>query len=98
MVSAVIVAAGSSRRMGFDKLFADLRGKPVIAYSIAAFERTREIAEIVLVIRAEKRPAIEALIASEGWTKVKRVVEGGAGGIILSSAGLAGAVPAGGTL
>jgi len=33
MVSTVIVAAGSSRRMGFDKLFAELRGKPVIAWS-----------------------------------------------------------------
>ena len=78
MVSAVIVAAGSSRRMGFDKLFASLRGKPVVAYSIAAFEATPEIAEIVLVTRKEQKPRLEKLIASEGWGKVKRVVEGGA--------------------
>jgi 2-C-methyl-D-erythritol 4-phosphate cytidylyltransferase len=78
MVSAVIVAAGSSRRMGFDKLFATLRGKPLIAHSIAAFEGTPEIEEIVIVTRAEQRPGLEALIASEGWAKVKRVVEGGA--------------------
>jgi len=78
MVSAVIVAAGSSRRMGFDKLFANLRGKPVIAHSIDAFERTAEIGEIILVTRAEQRPRLEALIASEGWSKVKQLVEGGA--------------------
>jgi len=78
MVSAVIVAAGSSRRMGFDKLFASLRGKPVIAHSIDAFERTPQIAEIVLVTRKEQKPRLEALIASEGWVKVARVVEGGA--------------------
>jgi 2-C-methyl-D-erythritol 4-phosphate cytidylyltransferase len=78
MVSAVIVAAGSSRRMGFDKLFASLGGKPVVAHSIGAFERTREIGEIVLVARLEQKPRLEELIASEGWTKVSQIVEGGA--------------------
>jgi 2-C-methyl-D-erythritol 4-phosphate cytidylyltransferase len=78
MVSAVIVAAGSSRRMGFDKLFAPLRGKPVVAHSIAAFEQTHEIAEIVLVTREDQRARLEQMIAEAGWTKVRRIVEGGA--------------------
>jgi len=78
MISAVIVAAGSSRRMGFDKLFASLRGKPVVAHSIDAFERTAEIGEIVLVTRAEQKLRLDELIDSEGWKKVSRVVEGGA--------------------
>jgi 2-C-methyl-D-erythritol 4-phosphate cytidylyltransferase len=78
MVSAVIVAAGSSRRMGFDKLFASLRGKPVVAYSVAAFERTREIGEIIIVTREEQKERLEEMIAAEGWKKVKRLVEGGA--------------------
>ena len=37
MISAIIVAAGSSRRMGFDKLFAKLAGHPVLWHSISAF-------------------------------------------------------------
>jgi len=78
MVSAVIVAAGSSRRMGFDKLFAPLRGKPVVAHSVAAFERTAEIEEIVIVTRAEQMARLDELAACEGWTKVKSLVEGGA--------------------
>jgi len=78
MVSAVIVAAGSSRRMGFDKLFASLGGKPVVAHSIAAFERTEEIGEIILVTRPEQKPRLEALAASEGWAKISRIVAGGA--------------------
>jgi len=78
MVSAVIVAAGSSRRMGFDKLFATLRGKPVVAHSVAAFEKTEEIGEIVIVTRAEQMERLEKLAASEGWKKVKGLVEGGA--------------------
>jgi 2-C-methyl-D-erythritol 4-phosphate cytidylyltransferase len=78
MVSAVIVAAGSSRRMGFDKLFALLRGKPVIAHSIAAFEKTPEIGEIILVIQAGKKSRLVELIAHERWKKVTQIVEGGA--------------------
>ena len=41
MVSAIIVAAGSSRRMGFDKLFAPLAGKPVLWHSLKAFSDCR---------------------------------------------------------
>jgi len=77
MVSAVIVAAGSSRRMGFDKLFASLRGKPVIAHSIAAFERTGEIEEIILVARAEKTGVFREMIEREDWKKVRQIVPGG---------------------
>ena len=48
MVSAIIVAAGSSRRMGFDKLFAPLAGKPVVYHAIKAFNDTPEIDEIIV--------------------------------------------------
>ena len=51
MLSAIIVAAGASERMGFDKLFAPLGDKPVIAHTIDAFERTSCVGEIVLVHR-----------------------------------------------
>ena len=77
MVSAVIVAAGSSRRMGFDKLFAILRGKPVIAHSIAAFEDTPEIGEIVLVVREGREGEFKKLAAEHGYGKVRRIVAGG---------------------
>jgi 2-C-methyl-D-erythritol 4-phosphate cytidylyltransferase len=77
MVSAVIVAAGSSRRMGFDKLFAELHGKPVIAHSIAAFEKTPEIKEIVLVVREERKVEFEQLTEHHGFEKVRKIVAGG---------------------
>ncbi len=64
--------------MGFDKLFALLRGKPVVAYSIAAFEKTPEIGEIILVTQAAKKQRLVELIAHEGWKKVARIIEGGA--------------------
>src|SRR5947209_2858595 len=76
MLSAIIVAAGSSERMGFDKLFALVSGKPVIAHTIAAFENTQCVDEILVVGRADCIPELEKLIGKP--TKVKQIIEGGA--------------------
>ena len=48
-VSAVLVAAGSSTRMGFDKLSFDLGGETVLHRSIRAFAQCPQVTEIVLV-------------------------------------------------
>lgn len=48
-IDAVIVAAGSSTRFGSDKLLADVGGRPLIAWTLAAFERAESIAGIVVV-------------------------------------------------
>jgi 2-C-methyl-D-erythritol 4-phosphate cytidylyltransferase len=77
MLTAIIVAAGTSQRMGFDKLFALLGDKPVVAHTIEAFERTDSVQEIVVVARAERVPEFEDLIRQSGFTKVRRVVSGG---------------------
>src|SRR5205085_6548867 len=76
MLSAIIVAAGSSERMGFDKLFALVSGKPVIAHTIAAFENTKCVDEIILVGRADSLGELGKLIAKP--TKVKQIIAGGA--------------------
>ena len=48
-VSAVLVAAGSSTRMGFDKLSFDLGGETVLHRSIRAFAQCPQVTELVLV-------------------------------------------------
>ncbi len=48
-VSAVLVAAGSSTRMGFDKLSAIVAGQTVLAKSIAVFVACPFVTEIILV-------------------------------------------------
>src|SRR5690348_16281222 len=56
MLSAIIVAGGSSRRMGFDKLFALVAGEPVIAHAIRAFEDTSTREECgVRAVKQQKR-------------------------------------------
>ena len=77
MISAIVVAAGSSRRMGFDKIFALLHGKPVLYWSLAAFEQCECVDEILVVTREEHIAAVEKIVRAEKLTKVRRVVAGG---------------------
>ena len=77
MHCAIIVAAGSSRRMGFDKLFALLGGMPVIAHSLNAFERAKCVDDIILVGRAERLPDLQELVRRAELKKVRHIVSGG---------------------
>lgn len=77
MLSAIIVAAGSSQRMGFDKLFALLDGKPVVAHTLAAFEQAESVGEIILVGRDDRLAELQKLVGSAGLRKVLHVVSGG---------------------
>lgn len=56
--AAVIVAAGSSTRMGCPKLLLPLGGKPVLWHTLQAFDRSR-VSSIVVVIREEDRALLE---------------------------------------
>ncbi|MCA9846444.1 MAG: 2-C-methyl-D-erythritol 4-phosphate cytidylyltransferase [Dehalococcoidia bacterium] len=60
-IVAIIVAAGSSTRMGADKIWAELAGAPVIAHSIAALASTPGVTDIVVVAPAAKHEAIALL-------------------------------------
>jgi 2-C-methyl-D-erythritol 4-phosphate cytidylyltransferase len=78
MLCAIIVAAGSSQRMGFDKLFADLGGRPVLAWSVSAFQECAAIDAMVIVARPEKEPALRELAERWQWTKLRAILAGGA--------------------
>src|SRR4051812_38470234 len=77
MLSTIFVAAGSSQRMGFDKLLALLGDKPVLVHTLEAFERTRSVAEIILVARAERVGEFEELVRQNDFKKVRSVIAGG---------------------
>lgn len=77
--SAVIVAAGSSQRMGGeDKQLIELCGKPVLARSMAAFQSCPVIEEIVVVTKASSVEAVRRMAEEYGIDKLSAVVEGGA--------------------
>jgi 2-C-methyl-D-erythritol 4-phosphate cytidylyltransferase len=77
MLSAIIVAGGSSQRMGFDKLFAMIAGEPVIAHSLRAFERATSVTEIIVVAREQCHDEIEKIFSGAGFRKVRAIVPGG---------------------
>jgi 2-C-methyl-D-erythritol 4-phosphate cytidylyltransferase len=77
MNSAIIVAAGASQRMGFDKLMAPLAGIPVAEHSLDRFERSKAVDEVILVVRREQRVEFERMIGDQKYRKVSRIVDGG---------------------
>ncbi len=87
-ISAIIVAAGSSRRMGFDKLEADLEGESVLTRSLLAFQSCPEVGEIRVVTNPEKFDAIEATVERLGISRFAGAVEGGAERHLSVNAGL----------
>ena len=91
MFSAVIVAAGSSRRAGFDKLAAHLDGAPVLRRSVDAFVVAGAAA--VVVVCPESRWVETGLDTASFPVPVSRV-DGGAERQDSVAAGLA-ALPAG---
>jgi len=75
MLTAVIVAAGSSKRLGSDKLMAPIAGKKVIRHTIEAFENTKSVTGIVIVARADRVKEFEGLVIS--LNKIEAVIPGG---------------------
>ncbi len=77
-VSAIIVAAGSSARMGGeDKIFMEISGVPVIARSMLAYENCEDISEIVVVTKESSVEKIKALSEEYGIKKLSEIVLGG---------------------
>lgn len=86
--SAVIVAAGSSLRMGADKLLMSLGSKPVIIRTLMAFEKSPQVDEIIVVTRPEKIQYFADMIKLYDIGKVRQVISGGATRMESSLAGV----------
>ena len=77
MLSAIIVAGGSSQRMGFDKLFVTIAEEPVIAHAIRAFEGAKCVSEIIVVTREQRHDELQKITSSAGFRKIRAIVPGG---------------------
>ena len=75
----IIVAGGKSKRMGseVDKAFLSLGTKPVLAYSVDAYEQCHEIDSIVLVVRKDRLTAARGMVQMFGFNKVDHIIAGG---------------------
>ena len=79
-VVAVVLAAGFGTRFDPDnpKQLVSVGGKPIVCWSIEAFERCRRVSDIVVVVNPKVRSAVESLIDDMGYTKVRVIIDGGA--------------------
>jgi 2-C-methyl-D-erythritol 4-phosphate cytidylyltransferase len=78
-VAAIIVAAGVGSRMGgpVNKHLLLIRGRPVLAYTLDAFERCSIIDTIILVGGEDRLDSYQALARDHHITKVGAIVSGG---------------------
>lgn len=78
MFSVIILAAGTSLRMGgVNKQLAEIGGVPVFILSALAFEKCEKTAEIIIAAPEELCPRYAELAEKFGVKKLSRVVSGG---------------------
>jgi 2-C-methyl-D-erythritol 4-phosphate cytidylyltransferase len=75
--AAVIVAGGEGARMqaGKNKVFIEIAGRSILERSLALFESTPQVSDVVLVARALEIATCEAL--KTRFRKLSRIVPGG---------------------
>ena len=79
--TAIVLAGGSGKRMGSEvhKQYLLMGGKPVLYYSLKAFQESDYIDAIILVAGAgEEEYCRERILNPYGITKVSRITAGGA--------------------
>lgn len=79
-VVAVVLAAGFGTRFdpGNPKQLVSVGGKPIVCWSIEAFESSPQVTDIVVVVNPQVRTAVERLIDQAGYPKVRMILNGGA--------------------
>jgi 2-C-methyl-D-erythritol 4-phosphate cytidylyltransferase len=78
-VHLLIPAAGMGRRMGSDrnKLLLTLLGKPLLAWTLAAAEASRQISWIGIILQPEDQNDIRAIASESSLTKPLEMIRGG---------------------
>lgn len=79
MNHVIILAAGQGQRMGMreDKVLLSVCEKPVLYYSLMAFNDHPEIDSITLVVNKINKAEIDKVLKTYHFRKVKKVVQGG---------------------
>jgi 2-C-methyl-D-erythritol 4-phosphate cytidylyltransferase len=78
MNAAILVAAGKGVRMGADKLWLEIAGRPVIAHTWKNFNDANCVDEIILVVRDGMQGNFVNLSKQFQFEKTFRIVIGGA--------------------
>jgi 2-C-methyl-D-erythritol 4-phosphate cytidylyltransferase len=76
---AVVLAGGTGTRVGLSipKQLIKIAGKPIIEHTIAAFEASPLIDEIIVLMAPGHLDPVRAIVQGGGYAKVTQIVEGG---------------------
>lgn len=79
MTSVIILAGGKGKRMGskVSKQFIEIKGKPVLYYTIKKFLDNKNIDKIVLVLPKDEIDYCKKEVLDKYLIKVDKIVEGG---------------------
>ena len=79
--TAIVLAAGSGKRRGtrIAKQYLEIDGKPLLYYTLLAFERSPRIDKIILTVGSEEQISYcqETILRPYGFQKVASVITGG---------------------
>ena len=80
MISAIILAGGKGKRMNssISKQFIEIKGKPIIYYTIKKFNDNKKIDNIIVVLSQEEIEYFKENILKKYDLKVDKIVVGGA--------------------
>jgi 2-C-methyl-D-erythritol 4-phosphate cytidylyltransferase len=76
-VAAIVVGAGSGQRMGADKMFMELAGRPVLAWCVDTLQACAAVDDIIIVLHESKIGAGKKLAGERDWGKVVALCAGG---------------------
>lgn len=79
MISAIILAGGKGKRMGanISKQYIELKGKPILYYTIKRFSESKDIDRIILVLPKDEIDYCKEEVLDKYFLKVDLIVEGG---------------------
>lgn len=86
----LVMATGKAEQISseIETAFLYLNDRPVLAYSLAAFTQCPEIEGIVVVVSRERAESVLGMVKLFGFSKVKKIVVGGAKRAASMAAGL----------
>lgn len=79
-VYAIILASGKGERLNYSipKQFIKIAGKTIIEHTIDTFQKNSLIDEIIIVIEPSFRNHMEEIVLHNSYTKISRILNGGA--------------------
>ena len=79
MISAIILAGGKGKRMGsaISTQFIDIKGKPIIYYTLKKFSENKKIDNIVVVLSKEEVEYFKENILKKYELRINKIVIGG---------------------